>query len=75
MKQHLHNQDDIRAYNALTNDYNSRCADYFFQDEDLRTVKAEVIAKQKQLEADAQCIVSTWPWHVEPGRPAPPNEG
>jgi hypothetical protein len=69
VKQHVHSQDDIRAYNALANDYNSRCANYFYQDEDLRTVKDEVTAKQKLLEADAQRIVSTWPWHVEPGKP------
>ena len=67
VKQQIQNQDDIRAYNALASDYNSRCADYFYQDEDLRTVEAEVIAKQKLLEADALRIVSTWPGHAAAG--------
>jgi hypothetical protein len=67
VKQNLQGQEDIRAYNALATDWNSRCADYFYQDEDLRAVKDEVIARQKQLEADAQRILSTWPWHASGG--------
>jgi hypothetical protein len=73
VKQQVYSQDDIRAYNALANDYNSRCANYFYQDEDLRLVTGEVAAKQKLLEADAQRIVSTWPWHVERGQAASPK--
>ena len=34
VKQQVRGPEDIRAYNALANDYNSRCADFFYQDED-----------------------------------------
>lgn len=57
--------EDVRAYNALAADYNSRCANFFYQDEDLRLVKEEVIAKRKLLEADAERILSTWPWRKD----------
>jgi hypothetical protein len=67
VKRHLQGQEDIRAYNALASDWNSRCADYFYQDEDLRVVKAEAVARQKQLEADALRILSTWPWRTTGG--------
>jgi hypothetical protein len=62
IKQQVRGPQDIRAYNTLANDYNSRCSDFFYQDEDLRLVKEEVIAKRKLLEADAERILSTWPW-------------
>jgi hypothetical protein len=67
VKQQVRGPEDIRAYNALANDYNSRCSDFFYQDEDLRVVKEEVIAKRKLLEADAERILSTWPWHTKAG--------
>ncbi|MBT1515646.1 hypothetical protein KIP88_34770 [Bradyrhizobium sp. SRL28] len=67
VKQRVRGPEDIRAYNALANDYNSRCSDFFYQDEDLRLVKEEVIAKRKLLEADAERILSTWPWHKNAG--------
>ncbi|KRR27871.1 hypothetical protein CQ14_08510 [Bradyrhizobium lablabi] len=68
VKQQVRGPEDIRAYNALANDYNSRCSDFFYQDEDLRAVKEEVIAKQKVLEADAERILSTWPWRSSVGK-------
>ncbi|WP_161856091.1 hypothetical protein [Bradyrhizobium sp. CCBAU 051011] len=67
VKQKVRGPEDIRAYNALANDYNSRCSDFFYQDEDLRAVKEEVVAKQKLLEADAERILSTWPWRTNVG--------
>jgi hypothetical protein len=67
VKQHVQSREDIRAYNALATDWNSRCADYFYQDEDLNAVKDEVVAKQQLLEADARRILSTWPWHTLTG--------
>jgi hypothetical protein len=67
VKQQVRGAEDIRAYNALANDYNSRCSDFFYQDEDLRLVKEEVIAKRKLLEADAERILSTWPWRTKAG--------
>ncbi len=68
VKQQVRGPEDIRAYNALANDYNSRCSDFFYQDEDLRAVKEEVIAKQKLLEADAERILATWPWRINVGK-------
>jgi len=62
VKQRVRAPEDVRAYNALAADYNSRCANFFYQDEDLRLVKEEVITKRKLLEADAERILSTWPW-------------
>jgi hypothetical protein len=67
IKQQVRGAEDIRAYNALANDYNSRCSDFFYQDEDLRLVKEEVIAKRTLLEADAGRILATWPWRTKAG--------
>jgi hypothetical protein len=67
VKQQVRGPEDIRGYNALANDYNSRCADFFYQDEDLRLVKEEVIAKRNLLEADAERILSAWPWRKGAG--------
>jgi hypothetical protein len=67
VKQQVRGSEDIRAYNALANDYNSRCSDFFYQDEDLPLMKEEVIAKRKLLEADAERILSTWPWRTKAG--------
>jgi hypothetical protein len=67
VKQQVLGAEDIRAYNTLANDYNSRCSDFFYQDEDLRLVKEEVIAKRTLLEADAERILSTWPWRMKAG--------
>jgi hypothetical protein len=67
LKRQVRGPEDIRAYNALANDYNSRCSDFFYQDEDLRHVREEVIAKRKLLEADAERILSTWPRHAKAG--------
>jgi hypothetical protein len=67
VKQQVRGAEDIRAYNTLANDYNSRCSDFFYQDEDLRLVRQEVIAKRELLEADAERILSTWPWRTNTG--------
>ena len=48
----------------LANDYNSRCSNFFYLDEDLKTVTEEVKAKGQMLEADSMRILSTWPWHA-----------
>jgi hypothetical protein len=64
VKQQMQGPEDARAYNLLIVDYNSRCSDFFYQDNDLKTVLAEVEAKRKLLEADAKQIVSTWPGHT-----------
>jgi hypothetical protein len=67
VKQYVRGSDDIRAYNVLANDYNSRCSDFFYLDDDLKIVKDEVNAKRKLLEADAKRILASWPWHAATG--------
>jgi hypothetical protein len=71
IKQHVQGTEDIQAFNMLANDYNSRCSNFYYLDEDLKTVMEEVRAKRQALEADAMRILSTWPWHAA-GNPSPP---
>jgi hypothetical protein len=63
IKQAVQRPEDARAYNLLIIDYNSRCSDFFYQDNDLKLVLAEVSAKKNLLEAEAKQIMSTWPRH------------
>jgi hypothetical protein len=63
VKQWITAAEDARAYNLLIVDYNSRCSDFFYKDEDLKRVEAEVSAKKGLLEADARQIISNWPGH------------
>jgi hypothetical protein len=72
IKQHVQGPDDIRAFNVLANDYNSRCSDFFYLDDDLKIVKDEVNAKRKILEADAKRILANWPWRATAGSTASP---
>jgi hypothetical protein len=67
IKQHVQGVQDIRAYNALANDYNSRCADFLHLDEDLKAVMDELNAMQPSLGADAMRILSSWPWRAASG--------
>ena len=55
--------EDARSYNLLIVDYNSRCSDFFYKDEDLKQVSAEVKATGASLQAEARQIVSAWPGH------------
>jgi hypothetical protein len=64
IKQHVQGREDIQAYNMLANDYNSRCSNFYYLDEDSKLVTEEVKAKEQILEADALRILSTWPWHA-----------
>lgn len=67
VKEKLQGPEDAKAYNLLIVDYNSRCSDYFYQDNDLKTVLAEVSANKTLLEADAKRIMSTWPGRTAEG--------
>ena len=64
LKQHVQGREDIQAYNMLANDYNSRCSNFYYLDEDLKIVTEEVNAKKEILEAEAMRILTTWPWHA-----------
>jgi len=64
MKREAQGAEDIRAFNLLAVDYNSRCSDFFYQESDLATVTAEVAANRQRLAAEAKRIMSTWPGHT-----------
>ena len=64
IKQAARSPEDVRAFNLLVVDYNSRCSDFFYQDKDLEQVTAEVAARRTQFEADAKRIMAGWPGHT-----------
>jgi hypothetical protein len=72
MKENVRSAEDTRAFNMLVVDYNSRCSDFFFQDSDVATVKAEIAANRQRLADQAQRIMSTWPGHTPVPVLAPP---
>jgi hypothetical protein len=69
VKNEVQGAEDARAYNLLIVDYNSRCSDFFYKDDDLKLVLAEVGAKKDLLEADAKRIMSTWSSHATTASP------
>jgi hypothetical protein len=64
VKQGAHGPEDIKAFNTLVVDYNSRCSDFFYRDRDVATVEAEIAANRQRLAAEAERIMSTWPGHT-----------
>jgi hypothetical protein len=64
LKQLAHGPEDVRAFNLLVVDYNSRCSDYFYQDNDVATVTAEIRANRERIAAEAKQIMSMWPGHI-----------
>jgi hypothetical protein len=74
IKQEVNGPQDIQAFNILANDYNSRCSNFYYRDEDLKIVMDQVNAKKKVLEADAKRILATWPWHSAPDRTSAPTK-
>jgi hypothetical protein len=69
IKQAARSPEDVRAFNLLVVDYNSRCSDFFYQDKDLAQVNAEVAARRTELETDARRMMAGWPGHAAD----PPN--
>jgi hypothetical protein len=69
MKPDVRGTEDIRAYNKLAQDYNSRCSDYFYRDSDLDMVKAEMAHNSQRLTADAKRMMSAWPGRGPPTVP------
>ena len=61
IKPDVHGTEDTRRFNQLAQDYNSRCADFFYRDSDLAIVKAEMAQNSQRLAADAKRVLSTWP--------------
>lgn len=64
IKRHLQWREDIAAYNTLANDYNSRCSNYFYRDEDMNIVARELAVGQQSLEAETERIIDSWPWRA-----------
>jgi hypothetical protein len=60
VKQMIKRPEDARLFNLLIVDYNSRCSDFFYKDEDRRQVEAEVTVNKDILQADARRIVASW---------------
>jgi hypothetical protein len=55
--------EEVRAYNLLVVDYNARCSDFLYLQQDLVTAVAEVTANKSRIETEATRIVSGWPGH------------
>ena len=54
IKQAARSPEDVRAFNLLVVDYNSRCSDFFYQDKDLAQVNAEVAARRTRARGRRQ---------------------
>ena len=61
IKQMIKRPAEARSYNLMIVDYNSRCSDFFYKDDDLRQVEAEIKANKGALEADARHILLNVP--------------
>jgi uncharacterized membrane protein (UPF0127 family) len=62
---------DRAAFNALINDWNSRCSNYRYRPSDKSIVDAEVIGRRAALQAEGHAITNTWQPRQLP-RPSPP---
>jgi hypothetical protein len=61
IKQMIKRPEEARSYNLMIVDYNSRCSDFFYKDDDLKQVEAEIKTNKSILEADAQHILLNVP--------------
>jgi hypothetical protein len=61
IKQMIKRPEEARSYNLMIVDYNSRCSDFFYKDDDLKQVEAEIKANKNILEADARHILLNVP--------------
>ena len=52
--------EETRAFNLLAVDYNSRCSDFLYRDDDASAVEAELAKSRGKLSAEAEQIVSSW---------------
>ncbi len=51
---------DRRRFNALVNDWNSRCSSFRYRQGVLQAIEAEVPGKRQSLRLDAQRLISSW---------------
>lgn len=60
IKQWVKTPEQARHLNLLVVDYNARCSDFFYRDEDLKQVQAEIDANAHRLELEAKQIIAGW---------------
>jgi hypothetical protein len=56
----LRNSQEVSAFNAVIDDYNSRCGNFKYRGDDLQIVTAEVSKKSEDLAAEGRNILSGW---------------
>lgn len=68
--------EDISTFNALVNDWNSRCGAYRYDLDDMTIVRAELPLKETNFESEAIAITNGWPHRrvvARPHFPGPPS--
>ena len=60
IKQWIKTPEQARHLNLLVVDYNSRCSDFFYRDDDLRQVQTELEANAPRLEFEAKQLIAGW---------------
>jgi len=60
IKTDLRNSQEVSAFNAVVDDYNSRCGNFKYRGDDLQIVTAEVSKKSEDLAAEGRNILSGW---------------
>ena len=53
-------EDSVRRFNTLLADFNSRCKSFRYEGDALQSANKQADARQDQLKADADSIVSSW---------------
>jgi hypothetical protein len=53
-------EDSVRRFNTLLADFNSRCKSFRYEGDALQSANKQADARQYQLKADADSIVSSW---------------
>jgi peptidoglycan hydrolase-like protein with peptidoglycan-binding domain len=66
----LRNNEEIGAFNALVDDYNSRCEKFQYRERDLQIVTEEASRKSEALAAEGRNILMGW--RVRPSIQLPP---
>ena len=60
VKSRIQTAEDMRAFNTLAVDYNSRCSDFLYRDSDSLIVQAELVKNRQRLVEEADQIMSRW---------------
>ena len=65
--------EDVTSFNAIIEDFNSRCSRYRYRETDMASVRAELASKESNLQSEAVRIVSAWPHRRIALLPQPPR--